>query len=152
MWCWKGRNVLRVWVNVGAWRIFGRKTDEATGKYRKLCNAELPNLSSLTGIITKSKWRRMRWAGHVARMEKIMIWRTTLLHWVNYVSLLYVKIRLNTNVFAPWNWILLEKLTVGHLVKKNSSPSTESCRSQWPCSLRVGLDCLDAEIVGSNPA
>jgi hypothetical protein len=48
--------------------IFGPKRDEVTGQWRKLHNTELHNLYSSPGIIRQIKSRRMRWAGHVARM------------------------------------------------------------------------------------
>jgi hypothetical protein len=46
-------------------RIFGPKRDEVTGEWRKL----LHDLYSSPGIIRIIKARRMRWAGHVARMR-----------------------------------------------------------------------------------
>jgi hypothetical protein len=49
-------------------RIFGPKRDEVTGEWRKLHNEELHNLYSSPDIIRRGKSRRMRWAGHVARM------------------------------------------------------------------------------------
>jgi hypothetical protein len=49
-------------------RIFGLKRDEVTGELRKLHNEELHNLFSSPDIIKQVKSRRMRWAGHVARM------------------------------------------------------------------------------------
>jgi hypothetical protein len=49
-------------------RIFGPKRDEVTGGWRKLHNVELHNLYSSPSIIRVIKSRRMRWAGHVARM------------------------------------------------------------------------------------
>jgi hypothetical protein len=49
-------------------RIFGSKTDEVTGEWRKLHNEELHILYSFPNIIRQFKSRRMRWAGHVARM------------------------------------------------------------------------------------
>jgi hypothetical protein len=49
-------------------RIFGPKRDEVTGGWRKLHNDELRHLYSLPSIIRMIKSRRMRWAGHVARM------------------------------------------------------------------------------------
>jgi hypothetical protein len=54
-------------------RIFGPKRDEVTGDWRKLHNEELHNLYSSPSIIRIIKSRRMRCAGHVARMgEKRM--------------------------------------------------------------------------------
>jgi hypothetical protein len=49
-------------------RIFGPKRDEVMGGWRKLHNEELHNLYSSPSIIIIIKSRRMRWAGHVARM------------------------------------------------------------------------------------
>jgi hypothetical protein len=49
-------------------RIFGPKRDELTGDWRKLHNEELYNLYSSPYITSKIKSRRMRWAGHMARM------------------------------------------------------------------------------------
>jgi hypothetical protein len=51
-------------------RIFGPKRDEATGEWRRLHNEELNDLYSSPNIIRVIKSRRMRWAGHVARMGK----------------------------------------------------------------------------------
>jgi hypothetical protein len=48
--------------------IFGPKRDEITGEWRKLDKGELHNLYSSTDFIRQNKSRRMRWAGHVARM------------------------------------------------------------------------------------
>jgi hypothetical protein len=49
-------------------KIFGPKGDEVTGERKKLHNEELRDLYSSPGIIGIIKSRRMRWAGHVARM------------------------------------------------------------------------------------
>jgi hypothetical protein len=49
-------------------RIFGPKRDEVTAEWRKLDNEELHDLYSSPSIIRIIKTRRMRWAGHVARM------------------------------------------------------------------------------------
>jgi hypothetical protein len=50
-------------------RIFGPKRDEVTGDWRKLHNEELHNVYSSPNIIRMIKSRRVRGAGHVARME-----------------------------------------------------------------------------------
>jgi hypothetical protein len=49
-------------------RISGPKRDEVTGEWRKLHIEELHNVYSSSDIIRHIKSRRMRWAGHVARM------------------------------------------------------------------------------------
>jgi hypothetical protein len=48
--------------------VFGPKRDEVTGEWRKLHSGELHNLYSSPDITRQIKSRRMRWAGHVARM------------------------------------------------------------------------------------
>jgi hypothetical protein len=48
-------------------RVF-EKRDEVTGEWRKPHNEELNYLYSLPNIVRVVKSRRMRWAGHVARM------------------------------------------------------------------------------------
>jgi hypothetical protein len=59
---------LRVFENRVLRRIFGPKRDEVTGEWRKLHNEEFRDLYSSPSIIRIIKSRRMRWAGHVARM------------------------------------------------------------------------------------
>ena len=49
-------------------KVFGPKRDEVTGEWRNLRNEELNDLYSLPNIMRVVKWRRMRWAGHVAHM------------------------------------------------------------------------------------
>jgi hypothetical protein len=67
---------LRVFENRVLRRIFGPKRDGVTGGWRKLHNEDLYNLYSLPSIIRIIKWRRMSWAGHVARMgEKRIMYR-----------------------------------------------------------------------------
>jgi len=48
--------------------VLGPKRDEVTGEWRKLHNEMLRNLYSLPNIVRVVKWRRMRWAVHVASM------------------------------------------------------------------------------------
>jgi hypothetical protein len=59
---------LRVFENKVLRRIFGPKRDEVTGEWRRLYNKELFALYSSPNIIQVIKSRRLRWAGHVARM------------------------------------------------------------------------------------
>jgi hypothetical protein len=61
---------LRVIENRLLRKIFGPKRDEVTGECKKLHNEELRDLYSSPSIIRIIKSRRMRWAGHVARMEE----------------------------------------------------------------------------------
>jgi hypothetical protein len=62
---------LRVFENRVLRRIFGPKKDEVTGGWRKLHNAELHGLYSSPSLVRVIKARRMRWAGHVARMGEV---------------------------------------------------------------------------------
>jgi hypothetical protein len=59
---------LRVFENRVLRKVYGPKRDEVTGKWRKLHNEELNDLYSLPNIVRVVKSRRMRWAGHAARM------------------------------------------------------------------------------------
>jgi hypothetical protein len=59
---------LRVFENKVLRRIFGPKRDEVTREWRRLHNKELYALYSSPNIIRVIKSRRLRWAGHVARM------------------------------------------------------------------------------------
>jgi len=59
---------LRVFENIVLRRIFGPRKDEVTGECRRLHNEELNDLYPSHNIVRVIKWRRMRWAGHVAHM------------------------------------------------------------------------------------
>ena len=57
-------------------RIFGPKRDEVTGERRKLHNEELNDLYCSPNIFRVIKSRRMKWAGHIARMgERLVVYR-----------------------------------------------------------------------------
>ena len=58
---------LRVFENM-VLRILGPRRDKVTGEWRRLRNEELNVLYSSPNIVRVIKSRRMRWAGHVARM------------------------------------------------------------------------------------
>jgi hypothetical protein len=49
-------------------RIFGPRRDKVTGDWRRLHNEEINVLYSSPNVVRVIKSRRMRWAGHVARM------------------------------------------------------------------------------------
>jgi len=49
-------------------RVFGSKREEITVAWRTLHNDKLNDLYSLPNVIRVIKSRRMKWAGHVARM------------------------------------------------------------------------------------
>ena len=59
---------LRVFENMVLRRIFGPRRDEVVGEWRRLHNEELNVLYPSPNIVRVIKSRRMRWAGHVARM------------------------------------------------------------------------------------
>jgi hypothetical protein len=61
---------LSVFENRVLRKIFGPKRDEVTGEWRKLHNEELSDRYCLPTNVRVIKSRRMRWAGHVARMEE----------------------------------------------------------------------------------
>jgi hypothetical protein len=58
---------LKVFENRVFRRIFGPKMEE-DGSWRKLHNDELHSLYSSPNIVRVTESRRIRWAGHVARM------------------------------------------------------------------------------------
>jgi hypothetical protein len=59
---------LSVFENWALRRTSGPKGDEVKGDWRKLHNEDLHNYCSSPNVIRMIKSRRMRWAGHVARM------------------------------------------------------------------------------------
>jgi hypothetical protein len=64
---WGEEHRLRVFENRMLRKIFGPKREE-DGSWRKLHNDEIHSLYSSLNIVRVIKSRRMRWAGHVARM------------------------------------------------------------------------------------
>jgi hypothetical protein len=66
---WEERK-LRVFESMVFKRIFGPRRYEVTGEWRGLHNEELNDLYCSPNIVRVIKWRRMRWAGHVTRMDE----------------------------------------------------------------------------------
>jgi len=66
---------LRVFENMVLGRIFGPRRDEVTGEWRRLHNEELNDLYCSPNIVWVIKWRKMRWAGHVACMGEEGLYR-----------------------------------------------------------------------------
>ena len=65
----KEESRLRVFENRTLRQIYGPKRVE-NGEWRRLHNEELHSLYSSPNIIRVIKSRRLRWAGHVARIEE----------------------------------------------------------------------------------
>ena len=59
---------LRVFENRVLRRIFVPRRDEVRREWKKLHNEELNYLYYSSSILWAIKWRKMRWAGHVAHM------------------------------------------------------------------------------------
>jgi hypothetical protein len=62
--------ILRVFQNRVLRRMFEPKRDDVTEKWRKLHNEDLHDLSSSPNTVRVIRWRRKRWWGYVARMER----------------------------------------------------------------------------------
>jgi len=65
---------MRVFENRVLRRVFGSKSDEVTGEWRKLHNEELNDMYASPDIVRVIKSRRMRWAGHLAPMGRGVWW------------------------------------------------------------------------------
>jgi hypothetical protein len=61
---------LRVFENKVLRRIFGPGREEATGEWRKLHSEKLNDLYCFSNIVRAIKSRKMRWAGHIARVAE----------------------------------------------------------------------------------
>ena len=66
---------MRVFRNRVLRRTFGSRRDGVRGEWKKLHNEELNDLYCSQNIIWVIKSRRVRWAGHVARMGRRGVYR-----------------------------------------------------------------------------
>jgi hypothetical protein len=70
-----------VFENMALRKIFGPRRDKVTGEWRRLHNEELNDLYSSPNIVRVIKSRRIRMAGHVARMGeergvyRVLVWK-----------------------------------------------------------------------------
>jgi hypothetical protein len=63
-------HIPRVFENRVLWRIFGCRTDETTGDWRKFHNGDLHTLYSLPNIIRMINSRSIKWEWYIAHMRK----------------------------------------------------------------------------------
>ena len=67
---------LRVFGNMVLRKIVGPWRNGVKGEWRRLHNEELNDLYCSPNIVRVINWRRMRWAGHVARIgEERVVYR-----------------------------------------------------------------------------
>jgi hypothetical protein len=57
-----------VFKNRRLWRIFGPEREEVSVGWKRLHNEELHNLYISLSFVWMIKLKKMKWAGHVARM------------------------------------------------------------------------------------
>jgi hypothetical protein len=125
---------VRVSENKVLWRIFGPKRDEVTGEWRKLHNEELHNFYSSPDIIRQVKSRRMRWAGHVARIaEERNVYKVQGSEWILgrwaggvWIGSSWLRIGagggglvntvMNLRVLAPRNWLQFKRSIIKRAV------------------------------------
>ena len=101
-------------------RVFGPRRDEVTGEWRRLHNDELNDFYSSLNTVRAIKSRRMRWAGHVARMgEEIVVYGFLLVkleegdHWGDlgvdgWLILGWICRRLDVGVWTGLGWSRIE--------------------------------------------
>ena len=117
---------LRVFENRMLRRVFGPKRDKVTGEWKKLHNEELNDLYSLPNIVWMVKSKRMRWAGHVARMGEdrgvhmVLVGRPEgKMHWEDQdvdgrIILRWIFRKLEGVVGIGWSWLRI-RTGGGHL-------------------------------------
>jgi len=108
---------LRVFENKVLRRVYRPKRDEVTGEWRKLHNEELNDLYSISNIVPVVKSRRMRGAGHVARMgedrgvHRVLVGKPEgKSHWGDQdvdgrIILRWIFRKLEGVVWTGWSWL-----------------------------------------------
>ena len=102
-------------------RIFGPRRGEVTGECRRLHNEELNDLYSSPNLVRVIKPRRMRWAGHVARMgeerEVYRVYRREGNHWGDlgidgWIILGWIYRRWDVGIWTGLGWPRVETVLV----------------------------------------
>jgi len=101
-----------VFENMVLRRIFGPRSDEVTGEWR-LHKEELNDLYCSPNIVRVIKWRRMRWAGHVARMGSWWGNRGERDHWEDlgvdgWLILGWISRRWDVGIWTGLGWTMIE--------------------------------------------
>jgi len=109
-----------VFENMVLRRIFGPRRDEVTGEWRRMHNDEQNDLYSSPNIMRVIKSRRMRWAGHVARMVeergvlRVLVGRLEgKNHWGDlvvdgWIILRWIFRRLDVGIWTGLGWSRIE--------------------------------------------
>jgi len=110
---------LRVFENMVLRRIFRPRRDEVMGEWRRMHNEDLNDLYSSPNIVLVIKSRRMRWAGHVARMgEERVVYRVNRSegdHWGDlgvdgWIILGRISRRWDVGIWTGLGWPRIEKI------------------------------------------
>jgi hypothetical protein len=130
---------LRVFENRVLRKVFGPKRDEVTEEWRKLHKEELNDLYSIPNIVRVVKSRRMRWAGHVARMGEDSGVHRVLVgnpeergHWGDKdvdgrIILRWIFRKLEEVVGTGWSWLRIGT-GGGHLWVRRGTFGFHKCR------------------------
>jgi len=110
-------------------RIFGPRTE-----WRKLHNEELNDLYCSPTIFRVIKSRRMRWAGHVARMgERRSVYR-------GLIIIIIIIIFINCNfVITRWQWLFHPVAVVILVGKPEGKSPLGRPRRRWEDSIKLDL-------------
>jgi hypothetical protein len=117
----EGGTRLRVFENRVLRRTLGAKRDEVTGEWIKLHNEEFYGLYPSPNIVRVITSRRMRWAGHVARMGRGMactgFWWGNLRETDHFgdpgadgrIILRWIFRKWDIGVWNGWSWLRIDR-------------------------------------------
>jgi len=121
------------------------RSDEVTGEWRKLHNEELSDLYLLRNIVREVESRKMRWAGHVARIGRGEgckgFWWGNLRerdHWEDPDADWWIILRWIFRIWEEvvgngWSWLRIETGEYGdeHSGSKSAGNFLTSCRTSY---------------------